>query len=243
LLARIPITIAHHYDFGADRDRVGPDLVNPESWDAARETSGPFGLPATRAEWERAAARADLRERARAIAAVADELGARRICSYGVGGALVEHNLILLRPDLELVCTDYTPRALARLGEIFPEAEVRHHDLLAEEPVEADLHLFHRIDSELANKHWQSVLPGFREPVLLVATQLLDLPGLLGELRRRLSRTASRAGYLRTEAALRALWRGSHSDRKVAVGELTGFLLTQRVPSAASQVAGTPRRR
>lgn len=48
--ARIPLPISHYYDFGEDRERVGRDLVTPESWDAIRETGGPFGLLLTREE-------------------------------------------------------------------------------------------------------------------------------------------------------------------------------------------------
>lgn len=229
-LARIPLTIQHYYDFGPDRDLVGSHLVNPQSWDAIRETSGPFGLPPTRAEWERAASEGDFAERAAAIGAVADELGARRVCSYGVGAAFVELNLALLRPDIELVCTDFTPRALGRLRELFPEAEVQQHDLLTGGPLEADLHLFHRIDSELSNRQWRSVLPRFHEPILLVATQLLEWPALRRELGvGRSPGTASAAGYVRTEAGLRSFWRRSHRDRKLEIGSLAGFLLTPRL--------------
>lgn len=236
-LARIPLTIRHRYDFGPDRDRVGAHLVSPQSWDAIRETSGPFGLPSTRVEWERAAGDGDFAERAAAIAAVADELGACRVCSYGVGAAFVELNLARLRPDLELVCTDFAPRTLARLRELFPEADVRHHDLLSDAPLEADLHLFHRIDSELSNRQWRTVLARFREPILLVATELLEMGALLRELRLRFSDTATDAGYIRTEAGFRSFWRRSHRDRKLRIGSHTGFLLA---PRAGARRAAKP---
>src|SRR5207249_8373397 len=129
-----------------------------------------------------------------------------------------ELNLARLRPDLELVCTDFAPRTLERLCRLFPEADVRRHDLLCDPPLEADLHLFHRIDSELSNRQWRSVLPRFREPILLVATELLEMHSLLRERRLRSSSTATAAGYIRTEAGLRSLWRRTHRDRKLAVG-------------------------
>jgi hypothetical protein len=227
-LAHIRLTIEHRYEFGPERDRVGASLVNPQSWDAIRESSGPFGLPATRVEWEQAATKSDFAERAAVIAAVADELGARRVCSYGVGAAFVELELARLRPDLELVCTDFTSRTLERLRGLFPEAEVQQHDLLAEPPLEAGLHLFHRIDSELSNRQWRAVIARFEEPILLVATELLELDALRRELRLRSSSTATDAGYIRTEAGLRSLWRRTHRDRKLAVASHTGFLLTRR---------------
>jgi hypothetical protein len=226
--ARIPLTLPHRYDFGAERERVGAALVNPRSWDAIRESAGPFGLPATRQEWEGAAAEEDLIARAAVITQVADGLGARRVCSYGVGAAFVELNLVRLRPDIELVCTDFAPRTVARLAELFPEAELRVHDLIADPPVQADLHLFHRIDSELSNRQWRGVFRRYREPILVVATELLGPTSLRREWALRSWPAATRAGYIRTEAALRSLWRRTHRDRKLVVGSLTGFLLTRR---------------
>ena len=65
-------------------------------------------------------------------------------------------------------------------------------------------------------------------PILLVATELLGTDALLRELRLRFSSTATAAGYIRTEAGLRSLWRRSHRSRPLAVGGLAGFLLTRR---------------
>jgi hypothetical protein len=69
------ITVPHYFDFGADRELVGEDVVRPEAWDALRtQSDGPFALPATRAEWERVAdERPDIRDRARAIDALAKQ--------------------------------------------------------------------------------------------------------------------------------------------------------------------------
>jgi hypothetical protein len=228
-LSRIPLTIAHQYDFGDDAGRVGPDLVNPASWDAVRRTAGPFGLPATRAEWERAAARPEYETRAATIARIAKELGARRLCSYGVGAAYVELNLARAYPEGKLICTDFAPQTVERLAVLFPEADVRLSDLRDDSPLPADLHLLHRVDTELPNREWRQVLARFRAPVLLVATELLDWVALSRELRRRLARSdAARAGYIRTEAAMRSLWKRTHVDRTIAVGELHGFLLLPR---------------
>ncbi len=223
------LTIRHHYDFGADRDRVGAELNSAASWDALRETAGPFGLPESREEWEAAARRPELAARAEAVARMARELGARRVCSYGVGAAFLELNLARAAPELELVCTDYAPRAVERLAALFPEATVLQHDLLTEEPVAADLHLLHRVDTELSNEDWPKVLARFEQPVLVLASELLGLKGLLRELALRVpGRRLTRAGYVRSEPALRALWRGTHDDRRVQAGDLAGFLLTRR---------------
>jgi hypothetical protein len=208
---------------------VGRKLVNPESWDAVRETSSPFGLPQSREGWEAAALTPEFAARAEKIAELARELGAARICSYAVGPAFLELNLSTLLHDVELICTDYAPRTVERLSSLFPEAEVRLHDLWTAAPLDADLHLLHRVDTELANRKWRRVFPRFEKPVLVVAAHLLDWRALLRELSRVARRPCrTRAGYVRTEAALRRLWNPSHTDRPIAVGDLTGYLLDLR---------------
>lgn len=227
-LPTLRITVPHYYDFGQDRGLVGSNLVNPTAWDAIRDTRSAFGLPGTREEWEKAAGLPEFVERARVVAAVAHDLGATRICSYGVGAAFLELNLLRTAPHLDLVCTDFAPRTVERLRSLFVEATVRLHDLLAEEPIDADLHFLYRVDTEFSNRELRAILGRFAEPVLLVATELLDLRGVIREVRRRARRQATRAGYVRTEASFRALWAATHHDRPLDVHGLAGFVLTPR---------------
>jgi hypothetical protein len=228
LIDRIPLTVPHHYDFGPDRSRVGDNLVNARSWDAIRQTDTPFGLPESRAEWKRAAQGGDLPERAKVIGAVARRLGAQSLCSFGVGTALLEANLADELSEARLICTDFAPDTVRRLGELFPEADVRLHDLRTTPP-EADLYLLHRVDTELSNREWRGVFSRLCRPVLVVVTQLLDFHSLAAELRHTLSRRQlTRAGWSRTEAAFRRLWRSSHIDEPLQVGTLQGWLLLPR---------------
>src|SRR5690242_13241910 len=119
------LTIQHYYDFGADRELVGDDLVRAEAWDALRtETAGPFALPADRATWEEAAGRADIAERARQIDAWLTGHHVTSVASYGVGTAALELNLHRLSPARGLVLTDYGRSTVARLRELMPDVEV-----------------------------------------------------------------------------------------------------------------------
>jgi hypothetical protein len=228
----VRLTSPHYYDFGADRVHVGDDLVRPEAWDALRvKTDGPFSLPETREAWERAAdGRPEIRERALQVAAIARERGVRRVVSYGAGTALLELHLHRVAPELEIVLTDYAPAAVDRLAKLFPEAELRRHDLLADAPVDADLHLFHRIDTEFSNAQWKTVLRNFRAvPVLVGATEIVDLRRALTELGRGLrNRNSSRAGWIRNRASFEALWRTEHDAERVRLGDLDGWILAPR---------------
>jgi hypothetical protein len=225
------LTVRHHFDFGADRALVGEDLVRPEAWDALRtRTSGPFALAETREEWERTAhAHPELEARARCLQDLLDARGCRRLASYGVGGAALEYWLARLARRRDLVVTDYAAATVERLARVFPEAECVRHDLLADPPLAADVHLFHRIDTEFDNHAWRRVFRRFAGlPVLLVAAGQVDLRGALAEVRRGLARGTSRAGWVRTRSALEALWRRTHESRPIQVGDLPAWELTPR---------------
>jgi predicted O-methyltransferase YrrM len=241
LLDRIPLTLPHAYDFGADRALVGEDLVNPTSWDSIRETVGPFGLPAAQDEWERAAARPELVERARMIAQLAERVSARRLCSYGVGTGALELCISRAAPQLDLVCTDFAPRTVERLRVFFPEATVLCRDLSVDGPVAGDLHLLHRIDSEFSNRELRAIIERLEGVALVVATELLGPGGLVRELVTRLRgrRTVARAGFVRTEAAFRRIWRTTHDDERLELAGLNGFVLTRRPGQGRDPLTGT----
>jgi hypothetical protein len=228
------LTLRHYYWFGADRSHVGDDLVTPESWDALRtKTSGVFSIPSTRADFVRVAEeRHDIEKRARAIDAWLEDRAVRTVGSYGVGGASLEWWLHRLRPERRLIVTDYGKATVDRLAELFPEADVRYHDLRRDPPLPAELHLFHRIDTEFTNREWRELVRRFSDvPVLVVVADLLDLRGVVLELRRRAFRRqpgATRAGFIRTRAALEALWHETHTAQPLLMNDLYAWALTPR---------------
>jgi hypothetical protein len=128
--------------------------------------------------------------------------------------------------------TEYAPSTVERLSQVFPEAEVRRHDLFADPPVDADLHLFHRIDTEFSNRQWRQVFQAFREvPVLLVASEVATRERIVAVLRalpghRR--RKATRAGVIRNAAALESLWKTTHSGQRMRLGDLWAWELEPR---------------
>jgi hypothetical protein len=225
----------HHFDFGPDREVVGDDLVRPEAWDALRtRTSGPFAIARDRAELERMAdEHRDVAERVRQIDSWLTDHRVDALASYGVGGAVVEVGLHRLTPERVLTLTDYAPTTVARVRTLLPEAEVECHDLLRDPPLDADLHLFHRIDSELADLEWRRVFERFAGvPILVVATEVADLGRLLAEIRMRLlSRRLTRAGWLRTRGAFQALWRKTHRGTPLRFHDLEAWSLEPRCPT------------
>ena len=223
------ITMRHHFDFGADRTVVGDDLVTPGSWDALRtKTNGSFSLARSREELERAAdARPEIEARARAIDGWLQGRDVGVLASYGVGAGVLEAWLLRLHPRRRLLLTDYAPETVAGLASLFPEAGVMSHDLLADPPLTADVHLFHRVDTELTDAEWHTTLRRFEhETVLMVAAEVATTRRLVQELLLRArSRQLSRAGWLRTRDAFVVLWTGTHDAEPLRLHDLQGWAL------------------
>lgn len=230
------VTLRHYHDFGPDRSVVGAELGTARAWDALRtRTTGAFAMPTTRAELERSAReRLDLAERARVLDTLLDQTYTAAVASYGVGAAILEWWLHTLRPDRPLIVTDYGPATVARLKEVFPEGHARRHDLRVDGPIEADAHIFHRIDTELGNREWRSVFSRFAaERIIMPVSDVLDARRVLTELRHRPAfkrRPASRAGYLRSRASFEALWRSTHHAEPLRVHDLSAWALTPKMP-------------
>jgi hypothetical protein len=222
----------HHFDFGPDRAVVGEDLVRPEAWDALRtRTDGAFSVAGSREELERTAdGRPEIGERARAIDRWLEQRGVDALASYGVGGGVLEAWLLRLRPRQRLALTDYGPETVERLRTLFPEGEVVRHDLLRDAPLHAEVHLFHRIDTELTDDQWHGVLRRFADVTILVVATEVATPRRLGQelLLRARSRHLTRAGWLRTRGSFEALWRDTHDAVPLRLHDLDGWALTPR---------------
>ena len=227
-------TVRHYYDFKADRTIVGNDLGTPDSWDRLRtQTVGAFAIPATRDAFIASArAHAEIANRARAVDMWLTDRGAASVASYGVGSGVLEWWMRELRPGREIACTDYAAATVERLNEIVPELSARRHDLRQDGPLHADVHLFHRIDTELDDRQWREVFERFSSvPILLVAATILDVKTLTLELlaRPRLwRRKASRAGFLRTRAAFASLWPQTHFAQPLRIHDHDAWYLMPR---------------
>lgn len=234
-------TIRTYYDFAEYSGVVGSDLHSPSAWDALRESGAEsFSLSERRQSWlDSFVDQAYLRERARAIVGLCREQGLERVFSVGAGIAALEYFIKAEDPALHLTCTDYAPKATARLRSVFEECDdIFVFDMMRDEwPSAPDtLYLLHRVDFELSDRDWRSCFARMAanaiSPVLVVACELLT-----PEKRKRMRhvylshkihhRPLTFSGYLRTRDAFKALWgRDYNTARELPVGDLEGFLLT-----------------
>lgn len=225
------ITLPHYHEFGTDRRLVGDDLVRPEAWDALRTASDSyFSIPTTRAEWEQKADEwGEVPLRARSIDRWLRAHRVGSLASYGVGGASLELWLHRLCPERSLVITEFGSDTVARLQSLFTEVEVRNHDLLTDDPLDAELHLFSRIDPSFSNEEWKSILHRFADRRMLVATDMIDLKRMEVELRKGHTRPRPTwAGFIRNRAALEALWQRTHRSQFLRLGDLDAWALEPR---------------
>lgn len=202
-----PLTVRHRFDFG--EHLVGVDELTASAWDALRLSDSPFGFTVPEP--------AAIARRAQVIAKIIEERGARRICSYGVGTALLERRL--LNSAKELVCTEYAEKTRLELAKTFPA--VVEHDLRDGPLPGFDLHLLHRVDTELPDDEWRRYFARATEPHLIVVTSFLTLKEFRAEQIRRW-KGATKAGWLRTERQ----WRRLLPDgwQRVQIADLPGFL-------------------
>jgi hypothetical protein len=229
----VRLTIRHYFDFGEARELVGDDLTRPDAWDALRtHTDGPFAAPHNRQEAERMVAEhREIALRAEALDAWLAREGVGSLASYGVGGATLEASLRALAPQRRLLLGEYAPQTVERLRTIFPEPEVtiELHDLLADAPLPADVHLLHRVDTELRAAQWRAVLRRFDgQRIVFVAAGVVDVRGAVAEIRKGLRRGATKAGWVRTQPALEALWRDTHIGHRLALPDLPAWVLEPR---------------
>jgi hypothetical protein len=226
------LTIRHVYDFGEDRTLVGDDLVRPEAWDALRtRTDGPFAMARTTAEAERVALEhPELVGRADALAQWLHRERIGRVVSYGVGGGTMELLLSHHEHVPELVLTDYGPETVDGLRSLFPDTEVVRHDLLADPPLEGDLQLFHRIDTEFSNRQLRGLLERFApERVLIVGSGTITVREGIHEVAYRFrNRNVSKAGWRRSRATFEALWSRTHDAVALTLHDLPAWDLRPR---------------
>ena len=226
------LKIRNYFPFYEAHEVIGPDLVRPEAWDRARlsSTRPDFALPEDRVDYERLVdSETAYEERARRLDHILDEFGAASVASYGVGRGVLERWLSRLSPDRALTITEYTPASLARLGQLFPEARTEVFDLRSESPLDADVHLMHRLDTELDDPEWREVFARYAEErVIFIAASQLSVWLFLWQARVRLQRRRTFAGWLRTHDAVADLWSDTHVAESIPGLDLDGWVLVPR---------------
>lgn len=225
----IPVTIPHHFDFGDAHETVGDKLDTPTAWDALRTTTiGPFAIPTSSSSLAAVAdAHPEIGLRAHAVAA---DLGAGHVASYGAGIGVFEHWLQRHLPGLNLMVTEHGAETVQRLTHILPNANVVSHNLLADPALSAETHIFHRIDAMFTRAEFRRIVRGFSSSrIILISSGVAGWRSILRERRyARLMTHPTHSGWIRNRAAIENLWGATHRADRRQFFDLPGWVLTPK---------------
>jgi hypothetical protein len=228
---RVPVVLPHFFDFHGSAP-VGRSIMSAGAWDALRLSDSAFGLPANREALDALAdAHGALSHRARALSGLIQDVGAEAVASYGVGIATLELTLLRIDPQLRVAVGEFAPATVERLRTVAPELTPRVHDLLRDEPFEADVHLLYRVDTEFGPRQWRQVLARFAgRRVIVVGSDVMSLREMSHGVivAARAWRSTSHAGWMRNRAAFERGWRDTHVGERVAVADMEGWVLSPR---------------
>jgi hypothetical protein len=238
------LTLKYYHYFDDRGNELGNCLNVPESWDILRikgEGSGNFFyISDDRTVWQQGCLSNErLKLRAQKIAGFL-KLNFRCIYSFGVGDARLEFLIKEENPLFQMKCSDFAPKGLERLQNVFVEAdEIFLFDITQGNWNRIDpegICLFHRVDTELNDDQWRVVLRkmksrGIRN-VLFIPGQMVTLGRILQQeikyiIFRLLGRKMTFSGFMRTKGKFISLLTEFFDiDQIVTLQDLQGFLLT-----------------
>ena len=236
------LTIKHFYDFQDVADNVGTSL-DPNSWDMLR-LSNPaqddrFAIPDSISSWrEKILTTSIWHERAKVILNLMQQRF-YRLYSYGVGIGGVEFLIKKEAPQVFLECSDYAPKTVERLREVFKEADkISQFDMLKDEWVNEGsicLYLFHRIDTEFNDREWHIIFERAAKAgiqhILFVPSEFLTFRRFIRQkiklfLYTLLRKKITFSGYLRTREQFKTFFQEHYEIESIyRIGDLKGFLL------------------
>lgn len=250
------LTINHYFTFGnATRFLKNGKLNSSESWDTLRTIHPHFSISENREEWLKASEAqvkkdgqdGNLIKRANDVVRIIDQLGVTSVFSVGVGGAGLEYQIKKIKPNLKLMCSEYSPVAVERLTKVFQEADsVILFDMkkgdwsVALNGIDPDkqLCLLYRIDIDLTNDEFSNIFKKMSAAgihnILIILCGRLTLRSLFNRLRQRLiwkirGIPYTFAGYLRTTKTFSRFWKSLYTTTETECGGLTSFLLKKKI--------------
>lgn len=236
------VTIKHFYDFQDVVDHAGISL-NSASWDVLRLNNpapgNKFAIPASALLWQQQILTTSiLHGRAKAILNL---MQGRffRLNSCGVGTGGLEFLIKKEAPHIFLQCSDYAPKTIERLREVFKEADkIIQFDILKDEWINDGptcLYLFHRIDTEFDDRQWRMIFKRAANAnvqyILFIPSEFLTFRRFIRQkiklfLSRLLRKKISFFGYLRTREQFKTFFYKNYEVEQVySIGDLQGFLL------------------
>lgn len=238
------LTLKFYYYFDDQKGELGGNLIRPEAWDVLRmkEDNGPFGIPKERENWQKICLNnPTLKLRAKDIGKL---LKGRfdSLHSFGIGVGCLEFFIKKEDPAVQLTCSDFAPKAVERLREVFFEADrVSQFDMIHGDWSKIDprgVCLLHRVDRELTDEQWRAVFEKMKlggiKNILFIPSEMVTFKHIFQQqmkyiIFKLLGRKMTFSGFMRTQERLVSLLTDSFDiDQIVKIHDLQGFLLTAK---------------
>ncbi|KND46795.1 MAG: hypothetical protein AB201_03350 [Parcubacteria bacterium C7867-006] len=245
----IPLTIKHYYAFGD----IGSILKNGkldsvDSWNTLRSSHDSFSISTNRAEWLKACEMEikkdgqdnGLKQRALDIVKVLNNSGIQLLFSTGVGGAGLEYNIKKYKPELKLICSEYSAVSVETLQKVFIEADsIELFDISSKEwpkylSENNSIAMIYRVDASFTDKEWRNIFINMHNSgvknILYIPTNFLTIFSLFIRIKRRImwmlkGESFAFAGYLRTKTTFQGYWKDLYTVKEDNFGGLRGFVL------------------
>ncbi len=250
------LTIKHYYTFGEITNFLkDKKLDSLESWNVLRAGHPHFSVSENREEWLKACESevkkdgqdTGLIKRAKDVVRTLERLEIKSLFSVGVGGAGLEYQIKKIKPELKLICSEYSQSNVDLLKKVFWECDsIIVFDMTRKDwPValkdcgaEYQICLIYRIDASFTDAQWKNIFQNMFnsgvQNILYIPTNFLTVWSFLIRIRQMLwwkisHQPISFAGYLRTKKMFRSYWRFLYNDTELSFGGLKGFLLQKNI--------------
>ncbi|UPJ41956.1 hypothetical protein IVB40_32550 [Bradyrhizobium sp. 40] len=245
----VPLTRPHYYYFGGVAETLkDSELHSAESWDALRTQHPHFVVQETRDKWLASLSESKdgqdlaLKQRAAQIERELRVRGITDVHSVGVGAGALEYFLKQEMPSMHITASEYAPANVARLRNVFHEANVIQFDIAqgdwsgVQPQPDCSAVLMYRVDPHFTNEAWRTIFSNMAAagveniifiPATIVTVQYLLLLQLRASIAYIRGERASFTGYMRSAKVFPPFWDRLYVHKNVMLGGLPSYLLTR----------------
>ncbi len=182
-------------------------------------------------------------ERAMDVVKILGKENINSVFSVGVGGAGLEYQIKKMKPEIELVCSEYAPKSVDLLRKVFIEAnsvilfDIKNGNwasVFENQKEKNNLVLMYRIDINFSDEEMRKIFNDMSsakvDKILIILCGKITARGIFNRSKDRLigmlkGRKYVFSGFLRTEKTFISFWDNFYNYESVVCAGLPGFVL------------------
>ncbi len=250
-----PLTIKNYQVFGDVTLKMkDAELNSLEAWEVLRDEHPNFSVPEERKEWllvneevvKKDGQDKNLIKRAKEISEILKREKIDTIFSVAVGVAGLEYHIKKILPEINIVCSEYTPKSVDILKKVFIESkDVIKFDVTKDNwsyikekyLTQNSLCLIYRLDASFNDKEWRKIFENIYNSdiknVLFIPTGVLTILSIINRKKREIKWFLNKTkflfcGYIRTQSQFERYWQGLYNQEIFELGGLKSFLLKKK---------------